>query len=253
MAKKKDRKLMLRIVIAGVLIVAATILMAVGLKSLYPPAQPKEPTRSAPPSAPMPEGAEGIDVSSHQGEIDWNLVAQSGIEFAMVRLGYRGYDSGTLHIDQYARKNLEGARAAGLRIGAYFFSQAVNAEEARQEAALALQVLDGMPLDLPLVYDWEYVSPQARTGDMDGETLLACVEGFCTSLGDYQPMIYFNKELSRTLLDLDELEQYPFWLAQYREELEFPYAVGMWQYTDQGIVDGIDGYVDRDRYYGIGE
>lgn len=253
MAKKKDRKLMLRIVIAAVLIVAATILMAVGLKSLYPPAQPVTSTKSAPPPAPMPKGAEGIDVSSHQGEVDWDLVAQSGIEFAMVRLGYRGYDSGTLHIDEYARKNLEGARAAGLRIGAYFFSQAVTAEEARQEAALALQVLDGMPLDLPLVYDWEYVSPQARTGDMDEDTLLACVEGFCTSLGDYQPMIYFNKELSRTLLDLDKLEQYPFWLAQYREELDFPYTVQMWQYTDQGVVDGIDGYVDRDRYYGIGE
>lgn len=253
MSKKAERKLMGRIVIAAVLIGVASLMLAVGLNKLYPPTQPKTPTPAPTPPVPLRSEMEGIDVSSHQGEIDWELVAQDGVEFAMVRLGYRGYESGTLHIDEYAHRNLTGARAAGLRIGAYFFSQALTPEEAKEEAQLALQVLDGMTLDFPLVYDWEYVSPQARTGNMDGDTLLACVDAFCGSLGDYTPMVYFNQELSRTLLDLEKVSGYPFWLAQYSETLEFPHKVQLWQYTDQGIIDGIDGYVDRNRYFHEGK
>lgn len=249
MAKKADRKLMWRIVIAAVLILGASVLLAVGLKQLYPPAEVKTYTKPASPPRVPTDNMEGIDVSSHQGQIDWDLVAQSGVQFAMVRLGYRGYGDGTLHIDEYARQNLDGARAAGLMVGAYFFSQALTPEEAREEAALALEVLEDRPLELPLVYDWEYVSPQARTGNMSPEALLDCVDAFCTSLGDYEPMIYFNQELSRTLLDLEQVGHYPFWLAQYSDTLSFPYPVRLWQYTDQGVVDGIDGYVDRDRYF----
>ena len=237
MTKKAEKDLLLRTFAAGILIVSALILMAVALKHF---------------SKPEPKSAEpvfGIDVSAHQGQIDWQAVADSGVEFAMIRLGYRGYETGSLHVDEYARRNLESAKAAGLQVGAYFFSQAVTPQEAREEAALALQVLDGMALDLPLAYDWEYVTADARTGSMDGETLLACVDAFCTSLGDYQPMIYFNQELSRTLLDLEKVSQYPFWLAQYSEALDFPYPVQLWQYTDSGTVEGIQGPVDLNRRF----
>ncbi len=237
--KKAEKELLLRTLAALILIVAALILMALGLKHF---------------SRPEPKPAEpvfGIDVSAHQGQIDWQAVAESGVEFAMIRLGYRGYETGSLHADEYARRNLEGAKAAGLQVGAYFFSQAVTPQEAREEAELALQVLDGMALDLPLAYDWEYVTAEARTGSVDGETLLACVDAFCTSLGDYQPMVYFNRELSRTLLDLEKIPQYPFWLAQYESELDFPYAVQMWQYTDSGTVAGIQGPVDLNRRFPV--
>jgi len=88
----------------------------------------------------------GIDVSSHQGEIDWQAVAASGIKFAFIRLGYRGYESGTLHEDEFARSNLAGAKAAGLKVGAYFFSQAVDTEEAIAEAVYATKILNGFAL-----------------------------------------------------------------------------------------------------------
>lgn len=240
MARKSERAQLARTLVATVLICVALVLMAVGLKGT-----PEEPPSPAPRQRMM-----GIDVSSHQGQIDWQAVAESGVEFAMIRLGYRGYDSGTLHVDANAHQNLEGARAAGLKIGAYFFSQALTAQEAQEEAALALEVLDGMVLDLPLAYDWEYVADTARTGAMDGDTLLSCVEAFCASVEDYEPMVYFNQELSRTLLDLEKIA-YPFWLAKYGDSLDVAYQVRMWQYTDSGTVPGIEGNVDMNYYYPI--
>ena len=101
------------------------------------------------------ESLPGIDVSSHQGKVDWQKVADAGVKFVFVRLGYRGYRNGAIHEDIYAKTNLAQARAAGLQVGAYFFSQAISEEEAAEEAAFALKVLDGFQLDLPLVYDWE--------------------------------------------------------------------------------------------------
>lgn len=215
--------------------------LAVGLKQCAGPAEPPAPRVGVP----------GIDVSSHQGQIDWEQVAASGVEFAMIRLGYRGYDTGSLHIDERAAENLAGARAAGLKIGAYFFSQAVDADEARQEAELALEILDGMALDMPLTYDWEYVSGDARTGDVTAQTLEQCVYVFCGAVeaAGYSPMVYFNRDLSQTRLDLRKVRQYPFWLALYEQELAFPYEVAIWQYTDQGRVPGIEGDVDLNWYY----
>lgn len=208
--------------------------------------------RCLPPAPQSTAGAiPGIDVSSHQGQIHWPSVADSGIQFAIVRLGYRSYDDGQLHIDQRAIENLTGARAAGLKIGAYFFSQSLTEAEAREEAALALEVLDGMILDLPIAYDWEYVSPDKRTGHMEPEALTACVHAFCGEMeaAGYQSMVYFNQELSRTLLELDQIRQYPFWYARYDETLRFDHTVRFWQYSDEGQLPGIEEKVDLDWYF----
>ncbi len=200
----------------------------------------------------------GIDVSSHQGSIDWQAVGQSGIRFVFVRLGYRGYSDGSLHADPQAAENLAGARAAGLQVGAYFFSQALTPEEAREEAAFALEILDGFVPDLPVVYDWEYVSADARTGNMDRRTLTDCTLTFCQEIakGGRDPMIYFNSSQSRDLLYLEELEQYPWWLAKYDLAMDFPCKVDLWQYTNQGQLPGITGNVDIDLMfteYGLGQ
>ena len=234
--KRRDPQLVVRWILALGVGVLLTCLLA---HCLAPAPQPAE------------EALPGIDVSSHQGDIRWQEVADSGIRFAMIRLGYRGYDDGALHVDEKAKENLVAARAAGLKIGAYFFSQALNEAEAREEAALALEVLDGLALDLPLTYDWEYVSPDKRTGRMAPETLTACVHAFCGAVAQagYEPMVYFNHELSRTLLDLDEVERYPFWFARYADEVDFHRPMRMWQYTDEGTVPGIDGAVDRDWWW----
>lgn len=188
----------------------------------------------------------GVDVSSHQGEVDWEQVAASGVEFAMIRLGYRGYSSGVLKVDEYARENLEQAVQAGLDVGVYFFSQAVNEEEARQEAEFVLTVLEDRLLNLPVVFDWEYVSGEARTGNMDGVTLTACAQAFCETVerSGYQAMVYFNQHMAQQWLDLETLQVYPFWLAMYTEEMDCPYRVRMWQYTEAGSVPGINGNVD---------
>ena len=194
----------------------------------------------------------GIDVSSHQGKIDWQTVADAGIRYAFVRLGYRGYGSGALQTDVYARINLEGAKAAGIAVGAYFFSQAIDVTEAEKEAAYALGILDGFELDLPLVYDWEYVSDTARTANMDARTLTDCTVAFCEAVqaAGYDPMVYFNSSQITRLLYGEEIEQYPWWLAKYDPALDFPCKVDMWQYTNQGTVPGISTAVDIDLMFG---
>lgn len=190
----------------------------------------------------------GIDVSSHQGKIDWPMVAQAGVEFVFVRLGYRGYETGLLHEDIYAKTNLQEARAAGLQVGAYFFSQAISVQEARAEAEFALRVLDGFALDLPLVYDWEYISETARTGKVSKQTLMACVTSYCDAVEEagYSPMMYFNRHMAESHLELEELTRYPFWLAMYTDKMTYPNRVHFWQYSDKGQVPGIQGYVDLD-------
>ena len=200
----------------------------------------------------------GIDVSSHQQAIDWQMVAASGVEFAFIRLGYRGYESGTLHEDAFARMNLVGAKAAGLKVGAYFFSQAVNTEEAKAEAEYALDILDGFQLDLPLVYDWEYISEEARTGGVDRRTLTDGTHAFCQAVENagYRAMVYFNTSQGQFRLELEELGAYPWWLAKYNLTSEFFCRVDVWQYTDQGSVPGIKGNVDIDLMftdYGLGQ
>ena len=188
----------------------------------------------------------GIDVSHHQQQIDWEEVASSGITFAMIRLGYRGYTDGILYPDDYVAENLAGARSAGLKIGAYFFSQAVNVQEAKAEAEYALSFLEGIQLDLPLAYDWEYVNETARTATVSKETLTECTLAFCKAVKDAgrEPMIYFNRTQALDMLDLHRLTDYEWWFAQYQTVLDFPYRVDMWQYTQTGSVAGITGNVD---------
>jgi len=188
----------------------------------------------------------GIDVSAHQQSIDWQQVVDAGIQFAIIRLGYRGLSEGQLHTDEFAAANLAGARDAGLLVGAYFFSQAISVTEAEEEAKLALEILDGFRLDLPLVYDWEYVSETARTADADARTVTDCTQAFCAAVeqAGYESMIYFNSYQATQLLYLQELKEYPWWLAMYDTTAEAPCKVDLWQYTSQGRVPGIAGNVD---------
>ncbi len=190
----------------------------------------------------------GLDVSEYQGDIDWAQVYEAGFDFVFVRVGYRGYQTGRILPDDNLWQNLEGAKAAGLDVGAYFYSQARSTTEALEEAQWCLNTLAGTTLDLPLVYDWEWVSYEARTGSMDKETLTACAAAFCETVqdGGYQPMLYFNTHISRDLMDLEALSEYPRWLALYQTEMTFPHQISFWQYTEEGTVPGIRGKVDID-------
>lgn len=185
----------------------------------------------------------GIDVSKYQGQIDWHQVKDAGVEFVMVRLGYRGYSTGELNEDPMARANLAGAREAGLLVGAYFYSQAASPAEAEEEAAYALEILGDFDLDLPLSFDWEI---EARTENVDVETATACTVAFCQAVkaAGQDAMIYFNSNQAEERLDLTALTEYPWWLAMYSHDKEFPCRFDLWQYTQTGTVPGIEGYVD---------
>ena len=192
----------------------------------------------------------GVDVSAFQGEIDWQAVADSGIKFAIVRLGYRGYESGKLVKDAYAERNLAGARAAGLKVGAYLFSQALNTKEVDEEIAFMMDVLDGFLPDMHLVLDWEIPAPSARTARMDARTLTDIQLHYCRTITakGYEPMVYFNWHQAENMYYLSELEDYPFWLALYQDRMTFPWKVEMWQWTSSGRVPGINGNVDINVY-----
>ena len=193
----------------------------------------------------------GVDVSYYQGDIDWEQVADAGVKFAMIRVGYRGYGTGKLVEDEKFVQNIEGALAAGLDVGVYFFSQALNEQEALEEADFMLERIAGYDITMPVVFDWEYVNDEARTANMDRRTLTDCTLAFCEYMQEkgYQPMCYFNTYQMRNDLNLWELEEYPFWLALYKNRMTFPYAIEMWQYTCTGKVPGIAGDVDINIYF----
>ena len=193
----------------------------------------------------------GVDVSQYQEEIDWQQVREAGFDFAFIRIGYRGNTSGELYEDELARQHLAGARAAGLDVGVYFYSQAISPEEAAGEAGWCLDFLGGEALELPVVYDWEWAGSGTRTANMDRRTLTECAKVFCSAIEEagYRSMLYFNSHVSRDLLELQELREYPFWFAQYRDSMDYEYRVDVWQYTETGTVPGIKGKVDIDLMF----
>ena len=192
----------------------------------------------------------GIDVSHHQGLIDWERVAAAGIEFAILRIGYRGYGpEGKVREDSLFERNLKGAKEAGLDVGVYFFAQAVTVEEAGEEAAFVLDILDGRELALPVVYDPEsVVDASARTDGVPGEQFTVNTRVFCDMVkaAGYQPMVYANLRWEDEFLDMAALADVPMWYADYEEKPQSPYCFDFWQYTSHGYVAGIGGRVDMD-------
>lgn len=191
----------------------------------------------------------GVDVSYHQGDIDWEQVADAGFEFAMIRVGRRGYGiEGTLDMDANYVQNITGALAAGMDVGVYFFSQALNIWELDEEISLLKGLIATYDITYPVVFNWEYFPADydARTNFVSGEELTQMSQYFCRKMEEfgYIPMVYFNQELAYMSMDLSEVKDYSFWLAEYNVRPRFYYDFDMWQYTDTGRVPGIDGYVD---------
>lgn len=193
----------------------------------------------------------GIDVSNYQGQIDWQQVKNAGVEFVMIRAAFRGYGNGLLYEDLSAQANYQGAKAAGLKVGAYIFSQAISVEEAREEAQYIMEVTKNWDLDMPLVYDWECLADDYRTVGVDARQLTDYTIAFCDTVAaaGFDPMIYFNPSQSHKEMYLAELTGYGFWLAMYTDQMDYPYKVDMWQYTNQGSVPGIQGNVDINLYF----
>ncbi len=192
----------------------------------------------------------GVDVSSHDGEIDWEQVKEAGASFAFVRIGYRGYgEAGTLCRDDLGLTNIEKAKEAGLDVGVYFFSQAVSEEEALEEADLALEILDGISLELPVVFDPENIRDDAaRTDTVSGEQFTKNTIAFCDRIREagYEPMIYCNMTWEAYTLDLEQLSDLKIWYADYESEPQTPYHFTFWQYSESAKVPGISVNADVD-------
>ena len=195
----------------------------------------------------------GVDVSEHQMEIDWPKVAAEGLDFACIRLGRRGYTEGGLIEDPWFKKNIEGAAAAGLRTGVYFFSQAVNVAEAIEEANFVLERIAPYAVDAPIVYDWELIeAEEARTAELGSETRTDCAVAFCETIrrAGFTPCVYFNRDLGYYGYDLTRLTDYMFWFSL--PESSFPnfyYACNIWQYSFTEELPGIEGPADMNLWF----
>lgn len=200
----------------------------------------------------------GVDVSDHQNEIDWQAVADAGVNYAMIRVGYRGYTEGGIFLDTRWQENVEGALDAGLQVGVYFYSQAVSVEEAQEEAQFVLDAIKDYAITYPVAFDWECVGEDARTFGASSQLVTDCTAAFCKAVekAGYVPSFYFNQSMSQDTFQLRKLKDYDFWLAQYDEAMTFPYEVQMWQYSCTGHVPGIPADVDLNlsfRDYGAGK
>lgn len=194
----------------------------------------------------------GIDASKFQGSIDWQAVKESGMEFAMIRIGIRGYESGGMVVDERFYENLQNAQAAGLKTGVYFFSAAITEEEAVEEAEFVLSKLEGHQIDMPIVFDTEPIYyADARTDDLTPMELTNITIAFCERIkqSGHTPMIYANAKRLTTVLRLEKLTDYELWYADYQEKPLYPYQYRMWQYTEKGTVPGVSGNVDINLYF----
>jgi GH25 family lysozyme M1 (1,4-beta-N-acetylmuramidase) len=189
----------------------------------------------------------GIDVSKFQGEIDWKKVKEAGVEFAIIRVGFRGFNEGTLELDPYFEKNIKGANAAGVKVGVYFFSQAINKEEALEEANFVLDKIKDYKVTYPVIIDTEHViTNDARANHLSRQTRTDVAKTFCEAVQQkgYQPMIYANTKWMIMGIDLEQLMDYDLWFAYYGDNLTFPYQFDMYQYASEGSIPGILGNVD---------
>lgn len=189
----------------------------------------------------------GIDVSKYQGKIDWEAVKEDGVEYAFIRLGLRGYESGKIVLDEYFKQNMRGANNAGVKAGVYFFTQAITVEEAKEEAAFVIEQLADYDVPYPVVFDVEMiVGGNGRANKLSKEERTDICVAFCEAIREagYTPMIYGNVKCFTKLVDMVRLEAYEKWYAFYGDYMYFPYEVSMWQYTESGSVKGIKGDVD---------
>lgn len=194
------------------------------------------------------EAKKGIDVSTFQGDIDWKKVKKSGMDFAIIRLGFRGYESGKIVLDNKFEDNIKGSTEAGLDTGVYFFTEALTEQEAIEEADFVIENLKEYKINMPVVIDVEESAnvDKTRTRDLTADQRTKNVIAFCERIKEagYDVMIYGNLKSFMIMMNIDELEGYDKWFAYYRYPFHFPYKIKMWQYTAYEKIDGIQGKAD---------
>lgn len=194
------------------------------------------------------EAKKGVDVSTFQGDIDWKKVKKSGMDFAIIRLGFRGYESGKIVLDNKFEDNVKGSTEAGLDTGVYFFTEALTEQEAIEEADFVIENLKEYKINMPVVIDVEESAnvDKTRTRDLTADQRTKNVIAFCERIKEagYDVMIYGNLKSFMIMMNIDELEGYDKWFAYYRYPFHFPYKIKMWQYTAYEKIDGIQEKAD---------
>ena len=193
----------------------------------------------------------GCDLSYHNKYVNWDELAASGCEFVMLRCGYRGYSEGGLAKDEKFDLYASEAQRVGLKLGVYFFTQAVTVEEAEEEAKYVLDLIENYNISYPVAFDTEYIdddSARTNTVEISDELRSDICRAFCEKIREkgYYPMIYASENWMRRYLELESLREYDFWAPQYLEENDFLFDFTMWQYTDCGSIQGVKGDVDLD-------
>ena len=193
----------------------------------------------------------GCDLSYHNGDVNFDELAASGCEFVMLRVGYRGYSEGGMVKDEKFETYASEAERVGLKIGVYFFTQALTPEEARDEADFTLSIIENHKISYPVAFDTEYIDDEAartNTTEISDELRSDICTAFCERIKEegYYPMIYASENWFRRSLEVESLKQYDFWAPQYLEENDFLYDFTIWQYTDVGSIPGVKGDVDLD-------
>lgn len=193
----------------------------------------------------------GIDVSKWNKEIDWESVRASGVDFVIIRCGYRGSKTGALVEDPYFKKNVEGAQAAGLKVGIYFFTQATTEIEAVEEASMALMLSRNYKLALPIFIDTEGAGGGGRADGLGVDTRTAVCEAFCRTIENsgFNAGVYASKNWFINNLSTENLSDYTIWLAQYSRAATYDGRYDLWQYTSAGTIDGIETRVDLNMCY----
>ena len=198
----------------------------------------------------------GIDVSYYNNQIDWVALKAQGFDFALIRLGGRGWGSGNLYDDRLTQAFLHGAHDAGFRVGAYFYSAARNPAEALEEAQASLKELNGIQLDLPLFIDMEMSGnyPEGRSDTLSPAERSSVIETFCKTVSSagYQAGLYASEAYCRYNLDYEATTQFPLWMASYTADNKLPQYISgyaIWQQTDSAYAGGIDGSFDLDLIF----
>lgn len=201
----------------------------------------------------------GIDVSYHNGTIDWEDVAADGVEYAFIRAGYRGYGNGSLQQDSKFTTYAPAAIAAGIPVGVYYFTEAMNETEAIEEAEDCIRIIQENNIDvtLPIALDYEYQYNAAgqnasRKKNLSIAAATANCNAFCKTIAEagYTPIIYANANDLVKLIDGASLaEEYGIWLANYTTKTKYSGTYQIWQYSSKGAVDGISGNVDCNFWY----
>lgn len=249
---KKQKEKQKKIIISVIAVLLAAIVAAVSISVSHTGRKLPNPLLSI-----DKEAAYGVDISHHNGKINFKKL-KNEVDFVIIRVGYRGYAKGNICIDKNAEKNLRGANKAGIPVGVYFYTQAVNEDEAREEAKATLDVIKKYDISLPVFFDFEYpTSSGNHTGrlysaQLDKKENSSLINAFCTEVENagYQSGLYASSFMYKSNFKMSDINKSVYiWVADYNDSVTYDGEYDLWQFSDKGKVNGVSKKVDENYWY----